>query len=106
MAATSRREQIEEMLAESPDDSLLRYMLAMEHISAGDDAGAVTVFGELLRRDPKYVPAYMQAAQAHNRLGQLDEARATFRSGIDMARQQGDHHAADEMSGFLAGLEE
>src|SRR5947209_2768967 len=31
MSGTTRRQQIEAMLAESPDDAELRYFLAMEH---------------------------------------------------------------------------
>src|SRR5262249_45980850 len=37
MARTRRMEQIESLLAEDPDDAFLRYGLAMEHASAGDD---------------------------------------------------------------------
>src|SRR5271154_5917817 len=54
--AKSRKEQIEEMLAEDPGDAFLRYGLAMEHVGAGDDAGAVACFRKLLEVDPKYVP--------------------------------------------------
>jgi hypothetical protein len=32
MATKSRREQLEEMLADDPDDAFVRYGLAMEHV--------------------------------------------------------------------------
>ena len=41
MAGKSRKEQLEEMLAEDPGDPFLHYGLAMEHASAGDDRAAV-----------------------------------------------------------------
>ena len=50
MTAKSRREQIEEMLREEPNDPELGYMLAMEYASSGDDAGAVRWFQELMAR--------------------------------------------------------
>ena len=66
MAEPTRKQQIEAMLAEEPNDPFLRYGLAMEHASAGDDAGCAAVLADLIARhaaDP-YIPAYLQAGQA------------------------------------------
>jgi Flp pilus assembly protein TadD len=104
MAGKSRKQQIEEMLAEDPNDPFLRYGLAMEHVSAGQDEEAARCFEELLRVAPEYVPGYMQAGRALERLHREDEARALYRAGIAMARQKGDLHAAEEMEGFLDNL--
>jgi Flp pilus assembly protein TadD len=101
MSGKSRREQIEDMLRDDPNDPFLRYGLAMEHASAGDDEGAVRCFGELIAVTPTYVPAYLQAGQALTRLGRTEEAAAVYRQGIAVARQQNDQHAAGEMEGLL-----
>jgi Tfp pilus assembly protein PilF len=105
MTGKSRKEQIEEMLAEDPHDPFLRYGLAMEYVSSGQDEEAVRYFQELLQTAPDYVPGYMQAARTLVRLNRLQEARAVFQSGIAAARKQGDMHAAEEMAGFLEGLD-
>jgi len=105
MANSSRKEQLEAMLADEPNDSLLRYMLAMEHVSAGDDARAVECFRDLLARSTDYVPGYMQLGQALCRTGKTDEARDVWRRGIIQAQQQGNDHAAGEMQGMVEGLE-
>ena len=39
---TPRMEQIEALLADDPTDAFLRYGLALEHASAGDDAGGAS----------------------------------------------------------------
>jgi Tfp pilus assembly protein PilF len=104
MAEKSRKQQIEEMLAEDPHDPFLRYGLAMEHVSSGQDEEAVRCLEDLLRQTPDYVPAYVQAGRALARLGRQDEARAVFRAGIGAARQKGDLHAAGEMEDFLEEL--
>lgn len=104
MTGKSRKQQIEEMLAEDPHDPFLRYGLAMEHVSAGQDEEAVRCFEELFRTAPDYVPGYMQAGRALARLDRLEEARAVFQAGIAAARHKGDQHAAEEMAGFLEGL--
>src|SRR5262249_30786229 len=106
MAAKTRKQQIEEMLADAPDDPELRYMLAMEHVSAGDDQGAVRCFQELFARAPDYPPACHQAGRALQRLGRLEEARAVLQRGIPAALKQGDTHAAGEMQELLNYLDD
>lgn len=105
MPARSRKEQLEAMLAEEPNDPFLRYGLAMEHVSGGDDRTAVECFRDLLAVAADYVPAYLQGGQALARLNRPAEARELWTRGVAVARQKGDAHAADEMSGMIATLE-
>jgi Tfp pilus assembly protein PilF len=104
MPQKSRRQQIEELLADDPNDPFLRYGLAMEYVSAGEDQSALARFEELFAMAPEYVPAYLQAGQALVRLGETGKARDMFTRGIAVARRQGEQHAAEEMQGFLTGL--
>ncbi len=107
MSNAARKQRIEAMLADDPNDAELHYMLAMEFVSAGDDAGAVAVFRELIDRhgEKPYIPAFLMAGQALIRLGKDIEAAVMLRSGIDAARNAGDGHALGEMEGFLATIE-
>lgn len=93
------------MLVESPDDPELHYMLAMEHVSAGDDAGAVKVFQRLIEVAPDYPPGYHQAARALQRLDRIAEARSLLQKAIPIALRKGDQHTAGEMQGLLDSLE-
>jgi tetratricopeptide (TPR) repeat protein len=104
MAGKTRKQQLEEMLADDPNDAFLRYGLAMEHASAGDLEGAWRCFEEMFALTPEYVPAYLQAGQILVRLGRPDEARDVFRHGIRVARAQNDEHPAAEMEEFLNQL--
>jgi thioredoxin-like negative regulator of GroEL len=100
-------EQIEAMLAEDPDDAFLRYGLAMEHASSGDDAACVEVLRDLIARTAAtapYVPAYLQAGQALVRLDRITEACDVLRQGVDVARRVGDSHAQGEMQGLLESV--
>lgn len=107
MARTPRMAKIEALLADSPDDPELRYGLAMEHASAGDDAECVAVLRDLIARaaERPYVPAYLQCGQALARLDRSEEACEVLRAGVAAARQVGDYHAEGEMQGLLASLE-
>lgn len=101
---TTRKEQIEAMLRDDPDDPFLRYGLAMEYVSLGDDAEGVRQFGTLRKTHPDYVPAFLQEAQALMRLGRFAEAASILQAGIQVARAKGETHAAEEMAGFLDQL--
>jgi predicted Zn-dependent protease len=106
MSGKSRKEQLEEMLRADPNDSFLRYGLAMEYAGAGQDGEAAAQLLELLRLDPEYVPGYLQAGRVLIRLGRDDQARAVLQSGIGVATRKGDSHAAGELTGFLQGIED
>jgi hypothetical protein len=100
----SRREKIEAMLADDPCDTFLRYSLAMELDKEGDHEASIAKFTELTRDNPPYVPAFFMAGQQLARLSRTKEARAILQDGIAAARNQGDAHAAAEMTEFLASL--
>jgi predicted Zn-dependent protease len=101
---TPRMDQIEALLADDPADPFLRYGLALEHASAGDDATAADLLLRLIADQP-YVPAFLMAGQILSRLNRVDEACAALRGGITAAREQGNAHAEGEMSGLLATIE-
>ncbi len=100
----SRREKIESMLADDPQDTFLRYSLAMELDKEGAHERSLALLGDLTRDQTPYVPAFFMAAQQLVRLQRTDEARVFLRDGIEQAREQGDTHAAGEMGEFLTSL--
>ncbi len=102
----SRREKIEAMLADDPDDQFLRYSLAMELRSEGDSQRSLSIFDGLMRDEPPHVQAFFMSAQVLVDIDEIDRARSHLRDGIDQARAQGDQHAAAEMSELLATLGE
>ena len=101
---TSRREKIEAMLADEPNDKFLRYSLALELDKEGEIEKSLDMFRDLISDDPPYVPAYFMAAQQQARIANVDVAKSFLRDGIEQARSQGDLHAAGEMSEFLQNL--
>ena len=102
--AASRRERIEAMLADEPNDTFLRYSLAMELEKEGQHDDSLARLHELMNDDPPYVPAFFMAGQQYAKLARIEEARAALRDGIEQARSQGNAHAAGEMSEFLTNL--
>lgn len=101
---TSRREKIEVMLAEDPQDVFLRYSLALELEKEGDHEASLGRLRELMSESTPYVPAFFMAGQQLSKIDRIDAARRVLRDGIEQARTQGDAHAASEMSEFLTSL--
>jgi predicted Zn-dependent protease len=104
MNAKTRKQQIEEMLVDDPNDPFLRYGLAMEYVSGGDDAAAVQCLQELIAVAPDYVPGYQQLGQTLARMGRSDEARQAWTQGVQAAQKTGNQHASEEMQGFIENL--
>jgi predicted Zn-dependent protease len=104
MSGKSRRQRIQEMLAEDPSDPFLRYGLAMDFAGAGEQEEAARCFRDLLRDSPDYIAGYLQAARVLHQLGRDEEARAVARTGVAAARNKGDEHAAGELEFFLDDL--
>ena len=102
----TRREKLETMLADDPQDQLLRYMLAMELDKEGDHDRSLSTLVGLMNDLSPYVPAYLMAGQQYTRLNRMEAARAVFQQGIAAAQQHGDMHAFEELKRFLSELGE
>jgi tetratricopeptide (TPR) repeat protein len=100
----TRREKLEEMLKAEPEDTFLRYALALELDKEGDHDHSLALLTGLIEGSPPHVPAFFMAGQQLARLSRIDKARDVLRAGIEEARQQQNQHAAGEMSEFLASL--
>lgn len=103
-AQKSRREALEQFVAEKPADAFARYGLALECVKLGDDPAATLHFQKLLEMNPSYVAGYFQFGQLLSRMGRLDEARKMLSDGIVVAQRAGDMHARDEMQAALTLL--
>ncbi|RCS56018.1 tetratricopeptide repeat protein [Bremerella cremea] len=102
--ANSRKEQILSLLENDPNDTFLRYGLAMELRKEGSHAEAREQFESLMRGTPPYVAAWFMCGQMLAEMGEIEESRSVLREGVEIARQQGDAHAAGEMAELLASL--
>ena len=101
----SRREKIEALLADDPNDAFLRYSLAMELDKEGQLEPSAALFRGLMADSQPQVAAFFMLAQQLARQNQSLEAVEVLRAGIEQAEIQGDSHAAGEMREFLAGLD-
>ena len=100
----TRRQMLEEFVAQKPDDAFSRYALAMECMNSGDPASADTHFRALLASNADYIPAYLMYAQFLARESRPAEAKQILSTGIAAATKKGDQHATSEMEALLNDL--
>ena len=98
--------RIEEMLKDAPEDQFLRYSLAMELRKEGESDRCTQLFQSLTNDDPPHVPAFLMLAQYFVEHDRASEAKAVLVAGISTAGQQGEPHAAGEMSELLGTLKD
>ena len=97
----TRREKIEAMLADSPDDVFLRYALAMELENDEEHEKSLELHNGLIQGDPPYVPSFFMSGKQLSAINRTDEAIEILKAGISEAQKQNDAHAAREMQEFL-----
>ena len=99
--SAARLESLKLLVEQNPNDSFLRYGLAMEYRNSGDLERAVGEFRALVAVNPDYAPAYYQGGQTLERMGRAEEAREMYREGVEVTIRNGDQHARSEMQAAL-----
>src|SRR5215472_12774029 len=100
----SRRQVLEEIVAQKPEDAFSRYGLALECMNSGDSTAADQHFRVLVERNTGYIPGFQMYGQFLLRESRVKEARAVLTAGIDAATKAGNQHAQSEMEALLNDL--
>lgn len=97
----ARKEKLLEMLENDPNDPFLHYALGQQYLSEGERPQAIEKLQEVVNRFPEYHAAHFQLGQILAEDGNSTQAAQILTEGIAAARQAGDQHAEQEMTGFL-----
>ncbi len=98
-------EQLRRLLALDDADADLHYMIAQEHLGAGDHDEAVKHFDRCLSLDAGYLYAHYHKARALEEAGRAPDAVTTLRAGLKEAQTRGDLKAISELRSYLDALE-
>ncbi|WP_200977054.1 lipopolysaccharide assembly protein LapB [Echinicola sp. 20G] len=96
MSNSSRIEQLLQFAKEEPDNPFNLYALALEYQKT-DPNQAVGYFEKLLSEHSDYLPTYYHAGALFTELEELEKAKATYESGIQLADKQENQHALREL---------
>lgn len=100
----SRLEALERMLGNRPDDSRLRFGLALEYMSAGRQEDGIRELRTYLEQTDDEGNGWGRLGAALRDLGRDDEALAAYRKGVENAMRHGHPTMADEFSEIVEEL--
>jgi len=101
----TRKEMLEEFVAEDAGDSFSRYALALELEKEGLTSDAVAHLYEVTVRDPDYVAAYYHLGRLLVRQGKPEDARATYQRGLEAAAKAKDQRTLAEIQEAIDSLD-
>ena len=90
---------------ENPNDSFSKFALALELVKTEDFGKARLLFEHIVKHDPAYVGVYYHLGGLYAQLSENNLAVSTYKLGIDVASQQHNTHAKNELMGALATFE-
>jgi Tfp pilus assembly protein PilF len=99
-----RVESLNKMLESHPEDLFLHYALAMEYLSAGDDALAMEKLEWIRLKTPAYLALYYQLAKVYEKLEETEKAIDIYEQGIEVAREQKEMKTMNELRSALDEL--
>lgn len=105
MTEQDRIAEFLEVLELLPDDPDVRFGLAGAYLAAEHFESAVTEYQEAIRLKADYSAAYRGLGRSLERVARLDEARAAYATGLDVATRNGDLQTKKEIEVFLRRLE-
>ncbi len=94
---TSFLEKLLGFYEEDPDDPFNLYALALEY-QKFDATKALEMYNRLLAEHAEYLPTYYHAAQFFSSLEENSKAETTYRKGIELAANQQNSKAHQELS--------
>ena len=103
---STRLEQLQQMLAQEPDDEFLRYAIAIEYVSVSNFEKAIDCFKNILHTNSKYLAAYYQLGKCYEELKQYDNAKNIYIKGIELAQKQSKTKTLNELREALFLLED
>ncbi len=106
MASEQRIETLKGLIAQDPNDSFSRYALALEYSGINEPATAIELLEELIKLDPKYLPAYHMLGQLLGKLNRTPDAKKIYRAGLDLATELNDEKTVKELREELEELED
>ena len=102
----NRKQQLLEFLESEPNDTFLKYALALEYIKEENYEQAKTALNEVLTLDKTYLAAYYQLGKIYEKHQNNNKAVEIYAEGMKQAQTKGDKHAYEELRFAAAGLDD
>jgi tetratricopeptide (TPR) repeat protein len=102
----SRLDQLFDLLKSQPNEPFLLFAIAKEYEKAQDKDTALKYYLQLTETTPQYVGTYYHLGKLYEHLEQPETAFQTYKTGMVIAKQEGDMHAFSELSGAKMSIDD
>ena len=100
----NRIEQLKKMLSDNANDSLTKYMLALEYRELGEQEKCLELFEQIIENDPNYTAVYYHLGKLYEDIGRREEAETTYLTGMQLVQDKNGREYR-ELKGALEAME-
>ena len=103
---SDRLQQLENFLADSPDDAFILFAIAKEHEGLQNTDEAIRFYRQLEKDHKDYVGTYYHLGKILEKKEGIEAAIKVYKDGMAVAKAQGDRHALSELAGAKMEIDE
>lgn len=101
----SRLDELLDKYDENPMDVNIIYSIVKEYLKQNKDDEAEEFLKDLLKKDPKYVQAYISYGNLKENNNEIEDAEYYYRTGLKVAKELNDTKAVRALEDYLDELE-
>jgi predicted Zn-dependent protease len=102
---SSRLDELLDKYDENPLDPDIIYSIVKEYLKSNMDDEAEDFLKDLIKKDPKYVQAYITYGNIKENNNEVEDAEYYYRTGLRIAKQLNDTKAMRALEDYLDELE-
>lgn len=102
---SSRLDEFFEKYDENPLDVEVIFSIVKEYLKNNEDDEAEVYLQDLIKKDPKYVQAYITYGNLKENHAEIEDARFYYQQGLKVARELNDRKAINILEDYLDELE-
>ncbi|HQV79048.1 MAG TPA: hypothetical protein PLJ42_10385 [Chitinophagales bacterium] len=102
---TNRITQLEQILAENPNNTFALFALAKEYEKHQNFILSIQLFEKLIVIDELYIGAYYHLAKIYAQIDEVNKALNIYEQGIFIAQRLNDLHSLSELKNAKMNLE-
>ena len=102
---STRLDELFDKYDENPLDTDIIYGIVKEYLKNNEDEDAEVYLKDLIKKDPKYVQAYITYGNLKENNNEVEDAEYYYRTGLRIAKELNDTKAIRALEDYLDELE-
>lgn len=101
----TRLDELFDKYDENPLDAEIIFSIVKEYLKNNEDEEAEVYLKDLIKKNPKYVQAYITYGNLKENLNEIEDARYFYQQGLKVAKELNDTKAITIIEDYLDELE-